>query len=50
MRHKQNKDANIKTLKIMETRITKFIKTKFSKSDDQTNIDNLEFDKIIVIT
>ena len=24
------------------TRMTKFIKTKFNKSDDQTNIDNIE--------
>ncbi len=26
----------------MKTRMTTFIKTKFNKSDDQTNIDNIE--------
>ena len=27
----------------MKTRMTTFIKTKFNKSDDQTNIDNIDF-------
>ena len=31
----------------VKTRMTTFIKTKFNKSDDQTNIDNIELLQIL---
>ncbi len=36
------KDENIHKVRINITRITTLIKTKFKKSDDHTNIDNIE--------
>ena len=36
------KNVWVKRYKNNKTRMTTFIKTKFNKSDDQTNIDNIE--------
>ena len=47
MRHVKNVCENVallfkRYLLAKEIRMTTFIKTKFNKSDDQTNIDNIE--------
>ncbi len=40
MKHLYNGAMDVETT--LKTRMTTFIKTKFNKSDDQTNIDNIE--------
>ena len=38
---------SLKTINDIKTRMTTFIKTKFNKFDDQTNIDNIHYLQIL---
>ena len=43
-----DKQRNVGGQELNVTRMTTFIKTKFNKSDDQTNIDNIELLLILI--